>query len=198
MALVPTQWFPSAWFGWLLMLCFWGWALLEFIHHLIGKWDRLGDTHRTADRGSYWLLIGTVYVCFCLAYVGRALNWGVALGVSQYLGLALMAAGIALREWAVLALGRHFSVVVALEADHRLVTAGPYRWLRHPAYTGGLIATNGFALALGSWLSLIPIVAILLPAFAYRIRLEEQLLLAAFGDTYRTYMSRTWRLFPGW
>ena len=109
-----------------------------------------------------------------------------------------MLAGITLREWAVIALGRHFSVVVAIEANHALVTRGPYRWLRHPAYTGGLLALIGFTLALGSWLSIIPIVLIAFLAFSYRIRLEERLLLTTFGETYRNYMARTWRLFPGW
>lgn len=198
MTLVPLSWFPSPWFGWTFVGCFCGWALLECAHHLIGKGIRLGQTAQVSDGGSYWLLIVTVYLCFCLAYVGRALNWGLTLGVGQYLGLTLMVAGIVLREWAVVVLGRYFSVVVALEADHQLVMAGPYRWLRHPAYTGGLIATLGFVLALGSWASIIPITLILLPAFAYRIRLEEQLLLAAFGDTYRDYTTRTWKLFPGW
>jgi protein-S-isoprenylcysteine O-methyltransferase Ste14 len=128
----------------------------------------------------------------------RWLGWGVTTAAIQYIGLGLMLAGIALREWAVVILGRQYSVVVAIEADHRLVMCGPYRWLRHPAYTGGLIATIGFALALGSWLSVIPIAIILLLAFSYRIRLEEQLLLATFGDAYRDYIARTWRLFPGW
>ncbi len=198
MALVPLHWFPSPWFGWVLAFCFWGWALLELINHLIGKGIRLGQTNQASDGGSYWLLIVTVYLCFCLAYLGRLLNWGVAAGTMQYVGLALMMSGVALRQWAVLALGRHFSVVVALERDHQLVMAGPYRRLRHPAYTGGMIATLGFALALGSWVSIIPITLILLPAFAYRIRLEEQLLLTAFGDAYRDYMARTWKLLPGW
>ena len=198
MTLVPVHWFPSPFFSWALAFCFFGWALLEFVNHWVGKWGRLGETKQASDRGSYWLLIITVYVCFCLAYVGRALNWGVAIGAVQYGGLGLMVAGIALREWAVVVLRRYFSVVVALEADHRLVVAGPYRRLRHPAYTGGLMAMVGFALALGSWLSGMPIVVLLLLAFSYRIGLEEQLLLAAFGNTYRNYISRTWRLFPGW
>jgi protein-S-isoprenylcysteine O-methyltransferase Ste14 len=133
-----------------------------------------------------------------LAYIGRWFNWGVIVGEMQYLGLTLMLAGITLREWAVIALGRHFSVVVAIETNHALVTRGPYRWLRHPAYTGGLLALIGFTLALGSWLSIIPVVLISLLAFSYRIRLEERLLLTTFGETYRNYMARTWRLFPGW
>jgi protein-S-isoprenylcysteine O-methyltransferase Ste14 len=139
-----------------------------------------------------------VYLCFCLAYGEHWLNLRVTAKVIQYVGLGLMVAGIALREWAIIILGRQFSVVIAIEADHRLITDGPYRRLRHPAYTGGLVATMGFALALGSWLTVIPIVAILLLAFSYRIRLEEELLLTVFGDTYRDYISRTWRLFPGW
>jgi protein-S-isoprenylcysteine O-methyltransferase Ste14 len=198
MFIAPLPWLPSPAFGWMLSLCFFAWALLEFIHHLIGKGGRLGQTHRASDGGSYWLLIVAVYLCFCLAYLGRFLNWGVATGASQYVGLSLMLAGITLREWAVAALGRQFSVVVAIEADHRLVTHGPYRWLRHPAYTGGLIATASFALALGSWLTVLPILALLLLAFSYRIRLEERVLLATFGSVYGDYMARTWRLFPGW
>jgi protein-S-isoprenylcysteine O-methyltransferase Ste14 len=198
MLLLPAHWFPSPTFGWMLSVCFFAWALLECGHHLIGKRGRLRQAHLAGDRGSYWLLIITVNLCFCLAYLGRFFNWGVAAGASQYGGLALMLAGISLREWAVVALGRHFSVVVAIQADHRLITHGPYRWLRHPAYTGGLIATVGFGLTLGSWSMVFPIFALLLLAFSYRIRLEEQLLLAAFGNLYRDYMARTWRLFPGW
>jgi protein-S-isoprenylcysteine O-methyltransferase Ste14 len=198
MFIAPLPWLPSPTFGWMLSFCFFGWALLEFIHHLIGKWGRLGDASQATDRGSYWLLIVAVYLCFCLAYLGRLLNWGVVTGASQYVGLALMLVGITFREWAVIVLGRQFSVVVAIETDHRLVTHGPYRWLRHPAYTGGLIATVGFALALGSWLMVLPSLAILLLALSYRMRLEERVLLAAFGSVYGDYMARTWRLFPGW
>lgn len=198
MFIVPLLWLPSPAFGWMLSFCFFAWALLECGHHLVGKWGRLGQAHRASDGGSYWLLIATVHLCFCLAYLGRFLSWGVVTGASQYLGLAVMVAGIAFREWAVVVLGRYFSVVVAVEADHHLVTHGPYRWLRHPAYTGGLLAMAGFTLALGSWLMVFPILALLLLAFSYRIRLEEQVLSAAFGTLYRDYMARTWRLFPGW
>lgn len=198
MPLFPTNWFPSPAFAWMLGVCFCVWALLEGGHHLIGKGGRLGQAHRGSDGGSYWLLIVTVYLCFCLAYLGRFLGWGATTGVSEYAGLGLMVGGIAFREWAVVVLGRYFSVVVAVEADHHLVTHGPYRWLRHPAYTGGLMATAGFTLALGSWFMLLPVVVLLLLAFSYRIRREEKLLLITFGSLYGDYMARTWRLLPGW
>ena len=177
---------------------FFCWAFLEFVNHLIGKWERLSEKNETSDPGSYWLLVVSVYICFCLAGMGRWLNWGVAVGIIQYVGLGLMVAGITLRQWAIVSLGQQFSVVIAIEPDHCLITRGPYRWLRHPAYTGGLIATIGFTLALGSGLSVIPVGAILLAAFSHRIRLEEELLLTTFGDTYRNYMLRTWRFLPGW
>lgn len=198
MPFVPAHWFPSPTFGWILGVCFCAWALLECGHHLIGKGRRLGQAYLGSDGGSYWLLILAVCLCFCLAFLGRFFNWGITTGVNQYLGLALMLGGIAFREWAVVVLGRYFSVVVAVEADHRLVTHGPYRWLRHPAYTGGLTATAGFTLALGSWLMLLPVVVLLLLAFSYRIRCEEELLLSTFGSLYGDYMARTWRLLPGW
>ena len=182
----------------MLTVCFWGWAVIEIINHLGGRWERLGQAKQIQDRGSYWLLIGAVYLCFALAYAGRWSGWGVLTGPWQYLGLGLMALGVAFREWAIITLGRHFSVVVALETNHQLITRGPYRWLRHPAYSGGFITMLGFVLALGSGGSLGPILIVLLAAFTYRIHCEERLLSAAFGQTYRDYMRRTWRLFPGW
>lgn len=175
-----------------------GWAFLEFVNHLIGKWDRVTEFKRSQDGGSYWLLIGLAFISILLACAGRWLGLGVFTGPGQYLGLGLMLAGIIFREWAIIILGRHYSVVVAIESEHRLITRPPYRWLRHPAYSGGFAAAVGFHLALGSWGTAMLTIVILTPAFLYRIRLEEQALLQALGSEYQTYMQRTWRLFPGW
>jgi protein-S-isoprenylcysteine O-methyltransferase Ste14 len=89
-------------------------------------------------------------------------------------------------------------VVVAIETDHQLVTRGPYRWLRHPAYTGGFLAMIGFHLAMGGWVSTLLTAITLLPSFIYRIKVEEEVLLSVFGAEYQAYRHRTWRLFPGW
>ena len=109
-----------------------------------------------------------------------------------------MLAGLLLREWSILVLGAFFSPVVEIEAGHRLVTAGPYRWIRHPAYTGMILYFLGISLALATWVGALVVLAAMVAATLYRMRVEEDLLLAAFGAEYQAYMSRTWRLFPGW
>ena len=112
-------------------------------------------------------------------------------------GLAVFALGLALRAWAVHELGRFFKFTVVVQADHRVVDTGPYRLIRHPSYTGLLMAELGLGIALGTWLS---IPACLLPpliGFGVRIRSEERVLARELGDPYRAYMARTDRLIPG-
>jgi protein-S-isoprenylcysteine O-methyltransferase Ste14 len=112
------------------------------------------------------------------------------------LGLALFAAGIALRVRAIRELGRFFKYTVVIAGDHAVVDTGPYRLTRHPSYTGLLLAMLGLGVALGSWLS---IAACLLPplvGFSVRLLREERALAETLGEPYREYMRRTWRLVP--
>jgi protein-S-isoprenylcysteine O-methyltransferase Ste14 len=112
-------------------------------------------------------------------------------------GLALLWLGVAFRVWAIFTLGRFFKLTVVTQESHHVVDRGPYRWLRHPSYTGALIAGVGIGLAEGDWLS-IAIVAIGMSiAYAIRIRIEERTLLAELGDDYAAYVARTARLVPG-
>ena len=90
-----------------------------------------------------------------------------------------------------------FTVNVAIAADHQLIDTGPYRWLRHPAYTGALLAFLGLGLCSQNWASLALIVIGTTAAFSYRMHVEELALTGAFGERYRQYMQRTWRLVPG-
>jgi protein-S-isoprenylcysteine O-methyltransferase Ste14 len=117
--------------------------------------------------------------------------WPVAIGA------AVLAFGLALRAWAVHELGRFFKFTVVVQADHRVVDTGPYRVIRHPSYTGLLMAEVGLGIMLGTWLS---IPAALLPpliGFGVRIRREERVLAHELGEPYRAYMARTHRLVPG-
>jgi protein-S-isoprenylcysteine O-methyltransferase len=111
-------------------------------------------------------------------------------------GLVVMALGVALRFTAIAQLGRFHSPNVAIHQDHRLIETGLYRIVRHPSYLGALIAFLGFSLALGNWLSVLAMMAIVPWLYLYRIREEDAVLLAAFGDSYRGYCRRTKRLIP--
>ena len=112
-------------------------------------------------------------------------------------GIAVMALGIALRIWAVVVLGRSFTVEVRVREGQQVVDRGPYRVVRHPSYTGLLAVFLGTGIALDDWLALI--VAIVPPvlAIAYRIRVEEAALVEVIGDPYRRYMTGRKRLLPG-
>jgi protein-S-isoprenylcysteine O-methyltransferase Ste14 len=117
--------------------------------------------------------------------------WPVALGVTVF------AAGLAIRAWAVHELGRFFKFTVVVQADHRVVDTGPYQVIRHPSYTGLLMASLGIGIALGTWLS---VPACLLPpliGFGIRLVHEERVLARELGEPYRSYMRRTRRLVPG-
>lgn len=113
------------------------------------------------------------------------------------LGLALMAAGLLVRQWAIFALGRFFTVDVRVHSDQTVVERGPYRWVRHPSYSGLLLFFVGVGLALSNWLSLIVLAVVPAAGLLVRIRSEERALLAALGEEYRRYAATRRRLFPG-
>jgi len=112
-------------------------------------------------------------------------------------GLGVLAAGVALRTWAILTLGRLFKFVVVIQEGHRVVASGPYRLLRHPSYTGALVAFLGIGIVLDNWLSMLTLVLIPLLAILVRIHVEEAALGNALGREYTIYASRTRRLVPG-
>ena len=113
------------------------------------------------------------------------------------LGIALMAAGIAVRGWAILTLGRFFTVDVRVHADQTVVDRGPYRWVRHPAYTGLIVFFVGVGLALTNRASLFALVVAPTAGLAVRIRSEEGALIAGLGEPYRRFAAGRPRLFPG-
>ncbi len=162
------------------------------------KRARAGDS-RLADRGSLRLLWVVIAVSVTLAFVLAPRLTALRMGPSPVLdaaGIALFVLGLALRWYSIIHLGRFFTVDVAIAADHRLIDTGPYRLVRHPSYTGALMAFLGLALCLGNWASLAAMVVPVFLVFLQRMRVEEGALLQAFPTQYRDYMRRTRRLIP--
>ena len=114
----------------------------------------------------------------------------------KWLGLAITTAGIFLACWSRHVLGRNWSSVVQLKQEHELVASGPYLYIRHPIYTGLLLAFLGTALKVGDWRGLIA-VAIVFASFWRKLRLEERWLSEQFGTSYTAYVQRTKALVPG-
>lgn len=111
-------------------------------------------------------------------------------------GLAIIAGGIGLRIWAIRALGAFFTPTVQISQQHQLVQSGPYALVRHPSYLGAFLALLGGAVVLESWAGLAVSCFLMLWVYHFRITLEENALMEAFGETYVAYQSRTYRLIP--
>jgi protein-S-isoprenylcysteine O-methyltransferase len=164
----------------------------------LGK--RSNDKASSRDRQSLtliWVVIGiAMFFGFGLARVGPDLAPSLAQPL-YVAGLALTLAGIALRWFAIYWLGRWFTVNVAIAKDQQLIDTGPYRYMRHPSYTGALLAFLGISLCIGKIVSLLVIMLPVIAAFSWRIHVEEAVLAKAFGARWQAYAARTRRLIPG-
>jgi len=174
------------------------WAIAETTL-LIRTRARRGAARQGA-RGSVWI-VWTV-IAFSMggalwAQVSPAPRLPASQSACVWTGLCVMVVGLVLRLEAIRQLGRYFSVDVAIQQEHRVIRSGLYAHLRHPSYTGMLLAFLGFGIALGNWLSLalavLPTTAVIL----FRIGVEERALTEQFGDEYHRYREQTARLVPG-
>ncbi|MFY9803531.1 MAG: isoprenylcysteine carboxylmethyltransferase family protein [Candidatus Acidiferrales bacterium] len=173
------------------------WLLFEII---TGRSRRSRDPRRTRDRGSFYFLIAMIWI-------GTGLGFACAFGWPHaaipwmrtpifFAGIALMWAGMAFRYYAMRVLGRYFTFQVDVHSGQTVIEAGPYRYIRHPSYTGALITVLGLGLVLGNWAAIFAILACVGIGYAYRIHVEEAALVEALGEPYRDYMRRTQRLIP--
>lgn len=112
-------------------------------------------------------------------------------------GIVLTFAGVGLSIWARLILGENWSGRVTRKVGHELVRSGPYAFVRHPIYSGLLIASIGTAVVVGEWRGVMAIPLILLSEIV-KARREEQFMLAEFGESYVQYRNETGFLIPGW
>jgi protein-S-isoprenylcysteine O-methyltransferase Ste14 len=150
--------------------------------------DRRRFSGRTADRGSFFGFVIAIPAALIIAFqaVFRLPELGIAVlqPALSWAGIGLIWGGMAFSLWAIRTLGAFFRTSVVVQETHRLVTAGPYRWLRHPAYTGSIASLVGLGLALGNWASLAAMALLPTLAIAFRIHVEERALTEQFGGAY--------------
>jgi|SRR5579859_5812666 len=151
--------------------------------------------HTAADHGTTPLIFGSYAVVVGILFV-RNLPGGVLPPVAAWTGAAMAFAGLAFRWWAMVVLGQFYTRTLTTTPDQRVVTRGPYRWVRHPGYLGSLLTWVGTAAASGNVIVVALVTAMLLFAYARRIAAEETMLVEALGADYVAYQKRTRRLVP--
>ncbi len=149
------------------------------------------------DRGSLRLLWAVIILSVVAANFVVATVPSFHLPRPAYpLAVGLFAAGLVLRWYAIIYLGRFFTVNVAIQKDHHVIDSGPYRFVRHPSYTGGLLAFVGYGLCLLNGLALVVLLVPVTAAYWHRIRIEEAALTQFLREPYAAYCRRTKRLIP--
>lgn len=151
------------------------------------------------DAGSKWFLIGCVWAGIAIGMWIALLLPATAIRSHRIevfiLGLVLMVAGMALRWYPIHVLGASFTCEVSTRPGQVVVESGPYRWVRHPSYAGGLVTVLGVLVCCVNWASLAALI-VTVAGYAYRIKVEEEALATHLGAPYRDYMRRTKRLIP--
>ena len=151
------------------------------------------------DRSSMTLiLIGAIF-CFVIPIVEHAYFRPKIITLQQlstWLGIVFIFGGFLFRYYSIRILGRFFTSKVEIQSDHELVQEGPYKIIRHPSYTGAWFSMVGVSLLFQSKIGLVFTIFIYFLIYIYRIECEEKALQGMFGEKYRRYQEKTWRMFP--
>jgi protein-S-isoprenylcysteine O-methyltransferase Ste14 len=173
------------------------WLLSELvIGGIIPRSRRHGTPIRYEDRSSRLLISLSMFLSLMIAFLFAASGIASLPSGAFYLGIGLMIAGILVRQWSIAVLGRYFSRTVGVQEGQAVVDRGPYRLVRHPAYTGSLLTMVGLGFVLQSWGAVLVLIAFFGAAFGYRIHVEEAVLTSKLGDKYVAYAKKTKRLIP--
>ena len=151
-----------------------------------------------AQRLRYWVLLVTAYL---LLIYGRQLPYPLNLRIIPHAApiawtaVVLCIAGLLFALWARFILGRNWSSVVTLKEGHELVERGPYRFVRHPIYTGMLAMFFATALVQRHFAGFVGVL-LMFVSFWVKLGLEENLMLQQFPEQYAAYRRRTRRIIP--
>jgi protein-S-isoprenylcysteine O-methyltransferase Ste14 len=116
--------------------------------------------------------------------------------LASWVGLIFLWFGVALRLWSFRTLGRYFTFTVQTSEDQQVISAGPYRVIRHPGYAGLLLAFFGVGFIIGNWASLAVLTVAVTCGLVYRIIVEERSLSRDLGGRYQAYAKSRKRLVP--
>jgi len=171
------------------------------IEHFIRKGKDTKSMSRTEfDKGSTTfisIVMGIAFIIVPLSPLLNSLKIGMFFSVwVGAVGVVIGVLGLLIRYFAFSTLGRFFTRTLRETDEHNLVTSGIYRYIRHPGYLSDILIFFGASLAIGNLISMIVVPVLFIPAYIYRIKTEEKMLIKIFGDSYITYQRTTKRLIP--
>jgi protein-S-isoprenylcysteine O-methyltransferase Ste14 len=189
---------PFTWPYWLVFWPVYTWVFApEF--RIVRRATRSGPKP-AEDRGSLRILLAgsglSILAAFLLPFLAPRAALPGDRTVWFFVGVLALISGSLLRRHCFRVLGTFFTGAVTIQADHRVIDTGAYRWVRHPSYTAALIMVLGIALAGGNWLGVAVSSVLAFFAYSYRARVEEQALLASLGATYKQFMATRKRFIP--
>jgi protein-S-isoprenylcysteine O-methyltransferase Ste14 len=186
----PYHWLHLASFAWLVFLAYWSVSALK-----------LKSIKRREPRAERLIQLVVMVAAYYLMFNDQfsrgwlATRFAPASPTIGKFGVTVTVVGIACAIWARWHLGENWSATVTLKEGHELISSGPYRYIRHPIYSGMLLAFVGTALALGEYRALIS-VCIVLVAFYTKAKKEELFLTQEFGEKFREHSRRTGMFLP--
>jgi protein-S-isoprenylcysteine O-methyltransferase Ste14 len=163
------------------------------------QWAVRREEARKVDKGSLALLLTCTAAGLAVLGVAPSIFPAAAIhpaAAAFAIGIVVYLAGFAMRRWSEMTLGRYFTFTVMTSADQPVVTKGPYGIVRHPGYTGVVLVVIGAGAVTGNWVGLVGWTILVVLPLLYRIRIEETALVAALGDSYRSYAAHHKRLVP--
>jgi protein-S-isoprenylcysteine O-methyltransferase Ste14 len=182
-----------------ILLAAWCWLVMAGVWLVLSFWRKSVKKRETAEERirhiapmliGFWLLFGRTRTVGWLEQIVIPRTQGVL-----WSGVLLAALGAAISIWARMVLGSNWSGVVTVKQDHELIRKGPYRWVRHPIYTGMLVGFLGTALVEGrlrGWVGL----ALVVVTFYFKARREERFLRQEFGAGFEAHARSTGMFLP--
>jgi protein-S-isoprenylcysteine O-methyltransferase Ste14 len=172
------------------------WVLSEIILSVV---KRAKNSHHIYDKSSLRILWATITLSITAGVILKDTKFLIShqnYVFISYLGIFFIGCGLIIRWIAILKLKKSFTVNVSVSVGQVIIQTGIYKYIRHPSYSGGLLAFLGLGIAFDNWLSLAIIFIPISGAFLYRIHVEEKALITTLSKQYTDYMKRTWRLIP--
>jgi len=151
------------------------------------------------DKSSLFIFYFTIFSGYCIGVPLSFTNYGkitILFPYISFFGFVIILIGLSIRLLAIRTLAEQFTYTVKIISNHKLITSGIYKYIRHPSYLGQSLIFLGSGIVFSNWLSILFLFFPNFLAAIYRISIEEKVLIEHFSDQYKEYINRTKLLMP--